>query len=333
MTRLCAILAGATFLGVQPHQQGDAVQSDRQALQGSWVLAGGEELGRVVAPDRIKESRRSTRWTFDGDTLRITEAGESAVARYSLDVEASPKEMDVLPAAEPQPTLLIYELDGDTLRIAFDVSVDGPGRPAGFEAGEDVVVLRLRRESPAERQQAEAGESGTRSAVTLDVAGEEFVQQLLLFESPKEGWDLYDVKIAALAPTIPPPATLRFVVPGEVQALWTPGTRSLGAEFDEPALSDAIGAPVFSLVDDHDVNRLTVAVLDPLLGARLRTRIDATLGVTVVEVSFFTEAGAPLRAWRTALSVHTLPADRASVLGDVAAWWERNRRPWSVPEE
>jgi len=141
------MLLAAAFLASAGAAGDDPIQSERRLLEGVWIFSGGEEFGREVPPDRVKERRKSARWAFEGETVTITEAGKSARGSYRLTVTTSPKHLDVLLAGEEEPASFVYELKGDILRVCFEVAMGAPKRPAGCREGPDTVVLVLKREA------------------------------------------------------------------------------------------------------------------------------------------------------------------------------------------
>jgi uncharacterized protein (TIGR03067 family) len=77
-----------------------------------------------------------------------TKGAPHHVGTYALDPAKRPKELDLVEpngGGETEVTPAIYELEGDSLKVAF--SRDGPRgkRSAGFDA-QDIVVITLKRQ-------------------------------------------------------------------------------------------------------------------------------------------------------------------------------------------
>jgi uncharacterized protein (TIGR03067 family) len=129
-------------------QAADDKKSDKDNLQGTWVLVLLEDGGMKVEPPKGKE----TAFTFKGDKFTTTgDPGEKDVeGTFKLDENKKPKEIDlVVPKVDkPKETETvkgIYQLDGDTLKMATPrASTSGP-RPTSFDSKEVVVTTFKRK--------------------------------------------------------------------------------------------------------------------------------------------------------------------------------------------
>jgi uncharacterized protein (TIGR03067 family) len=93
-----------------------ATAGDQEDIQGTWAL-------ETVTVDGKAMPRVTVLYVFTGETLVVRpEAGKEQKATFTLEITSTPKVLVVqndqhLPDAKPDRTP--YELDGDTLKIAF----------------------------------------------------------------------------------------------------------------------------------------------------------------------------------------------------------------------
>jgi uncharacterized protein (TIGR03067 family) len=118
---------------------------DSDALQGTW-LATAAELGGKPFPDEV---RQSIKLALQGDKYTVTVGKNPDHGTVKLDPSAKPKAMDITGTEGPnkgKKIPAIYELDGDTLKICYDLS--GKGRPAEFKttAGTQLFLVTYKRE-------------------------------------------------------------------------------------------------------------------------------------------------------------------------------------------
>ena len=99
---------------------------DGDAIQGTWLPLAGE-IWRGRFPDA---ELKTFKLMFKDDKCTVTIEKEDRQGTFKLNPAAKPKEMDITGTAD-NPNLAIYELDGDTLRICFDLS--GKSRPTEFK--------------------------------------------------------------------------------------------------------------------------------------------------------------------------------------------------------
>ncbi len=128
-----------------PAPPDDALGGEQQKLEGNWRMVG-IELDGVKQP---AEQVRGFSLRFKGGRFDSNMGGQRQTGTYTIDPSKKPKAMDIVPADGPdkgQTRPLIYELDGDTLRICG--SEVGKGRPAGFPAkdAKGLMLMVLRRE-------------------------------------------------------------------------------------------------------------------------------------------------------------------------------------------
>lgn len=126
---------------------GGADAKDADALQGTWLAATAELAGKPF-PDEV---RKSIKLVIKDDTYTVTVGKQPDRGTVKLNPGAKPKEMDVTGTDGPnkgKTFRAIYELDGDTLRICYDLS--GKGRPTEFKTkeGTQLFLVTYKREKP-----------------------------------------------------------------------------------------------------------------------------------------------------------------------------------------
>jgi uncharacterized protein (TIGR03067 family) len=112
-------------------RSGDAKDGD--TLDGTWLPATAE-LGGKLYPDEV---RKTIKLVVKGDKYTVTVGEAVDQGTVKLNPSAKPKEMDILGTDGPnkgRTIPAIYERDGDTLRICYDLG--GKGRPTEFKTKE-----------------------------------------------------------------------------------------------------------------------------------------------------------------------------------------------------
>lgn len=102
---------------------------DSDAIQGDWLASTAELAGKPF-PDEV---RKSITLKLKGDKYTVTVGKNPDQGAFKLDPSAKPKAMNITGAEGPnkgKTFLAIYELDGDTLKICYDLS--GQSRPTEF---------------------------------------------------------------------------------------------------------------------------------------------------------------------------------------------------------
>ena len=119
---------------------------DTDTIQGTW-LASTAELGGKPFPEEV---RKSIKLTIKDGKYTVTVGKTPDHGTSKLDPSAKPKAMDITGTEGPnkgKTFQAIYELDGDTLKIAT-----GKERPSGFKSkpgsGIAVVVYKRDKVSP-----------------------------------------------------------------------------------------------------------------------------------------------------------------------------------------
>jgi uncharacterized protein (TIGR03067 family) len=131
------ILFGA-FVVAAAVAYGQDSAAEIKALNGVWTPASAE-LGGKPFPDEVLK------------TMKLVMAGEAYTATVGkaidkgtvkLDLTKKPKAMDIVGNDGPNKNktfLAIYELNGDTLRICYDLS--GKARPTEFKTQPDALIF------------------------------------------------------------------------------------------------------------------------------------------------------------------------------------------------
>jgi uncharacterized protein (TIGR03067 family) len=115
---LAALLALLPLGSLEPRGYDGAVaQSD--GLEGTWEAV--DSLGQVL--------------TYRDGRFTISWLGNSKSGAYATDLRRNPRHLDETPDPDgegPRVWRMIYETDGDTLRVAYQSVGPNGERPAGF---------------------------------------------------------------------------------------------------------------------------------------------------------------------------------------------------------
>ena len=133
--------AGLLSIGFVILVAGSVSAADKDKFQGKWKAEKAVRNGEEAPADELTKMRIE----FKGN-LAIPYEGDKAEdeAEYTLDETKKPKTIDIKPKkGEDKMIEGIYEIDGDTLKIAFGRK----SRPAKFESavGSDVMYIVLKR--------------------------------------------------------------------------------------------------------------------------------------------------------------------------------------------
>lgn len=134
------VLALSTVARSAPDKESDA-------LEGTWVPSEAE-LGGQKFPDEI---RKSIKLVIKGDKYTVTVGTQVDKGTVKLDPTAKPKTMDITGVEGPNKGKVfpaIYELNGDTLRLCYELG--GKGRPTEFKSmpGSQQFLVTYKREKP-----------------------------------------------------------------------------------------------------------------------------------------------------------------------------------------
>lgn len=131
-TLFCAIaLAGHVVSGALADDKAD-FEKEVKKFQGDWTFESSETGGQKFPADQLKDLVL----TFDGAKHTVKNgAAVIQAGTQTIDPSKSPKTIDVTLTEGPSRgtvMLGIYELDGDTLKVCFDMT--GKQRPTEFKS-------------------------------------------------------------------------------------------------------------------------------------------------------------------------------------------------------
>jgi len=109
---------------------GDAAKNDSKDIQGNWTPMKAELSGNPVPAALLK----TIRLRLDDGKYEAFVGDDPDRGTYTIDIAASPRAITVTGTEGPNKGKTfpaIYELDGNTLRICYDLS--GVKRPAEFK--------------------------------------------------------------------------------------------------------------------------------------------------------------------------------------------------------
>jgi uncharacterized protein (TIGR03067 family) len=135
-TALC-VIASLTALAADD-------SADIKALQGTWLPVKAELGGKPMSDELLK----TVVLKLNKDNYETTVAGEADNGTWTVDVSTKPKGMTVNGVIGPNAGRTfpcIYEIQGDTLRICYDLS--GARRPTEFktQAGTKLYLVTYNR--------------------------------------------------------------------------------------------------------------------------------------------------------------------------------------------
>ena len=116
-------------------------------IEGTWLPATAELAGKMF-PDEV---RKTIKLVVKDDKYTVTVGKEVDQGTVKLNPTAKPKEMDITGTDGPnkgKTILAIYERDGETLRVCYDLS--GKNRPTEFKTreGTQLFLVAYKREKP-----------------------------------------------------------------------------------------------------------------------------------------------------------------------------------------
>jgi uncharacterized protein (TIGR03067 family) len=134
--RFLVMVSASLVLAADPAKE-DAAKREREKLQGVWVLVAAELDGKKTFP---KEGAKvSMRVEIKGERYALTaEAGKkktSVGGAVKVNPSQKPKAVDFQyeQLGRKAPVEGIYELDGDNLKVCFQI-IEGQPRPKEFSA-------------------------------------------------------------------------------------------------------------------------------------------------------------------------------------------------------
>lgn len=121
----------------------DKAATDKDKLQGTWKIVSGTHGDQPVPA----ETFQGMSITYKGDKMMMKMGDMTLNWGFKLDQTKKPKEIDV--DMDGKIGKGIYELDGDTMKVAH--GEEGDPRPKDFaaKAGSKVSIIVLKREKAA----------------------------------------------------------------------------------------------------------------------------------------------------------------------------------------
>lgn len=116
-----------------------------ELLDGTWVPSAAE-IGGKAFPDEV---RKTIKLVIDADKYTVSVGGAPDKGTVKLNPKGTPKEMDITGTDGPnkgKTFQAIYELDGDTLKVCYDLS--GKARPTEFKTkdGTQLFLVTYKRD-------------------------------------------------------------------------------------------------------------------------------------------------------------------------------------------
>jgi uncharacterized protein (TIGR03067 family) len=142
---LCVALLLAVLFAVP--SPGDDAKEGAKSLDGTWLPSAAELAGKKF-PDEVRES---IKLVIGDGKYTATIGKETDRGTLKPDPSQKPKALDIIGTEGPnkgKTILAIYERDGDTLRICYDLS--GKARPTEFKTkeGTQLFLVTYKREKP-----------------------------------------------------------------------------------------------------------------------------------------------------------------------------------------
>jgi len=132
----CLISCFVTMLPVLfPQLHAELVKREKSNLQGTWVFHSAIQNGSSTGASWPRGDKRIPTWVFSGDFVTWDLTLIDGTSAYGIDLTRTPKQLDLIPdhpdtdrgspfQAKPIYSKLIYSLDGDELKIAWNSQVE-----------------------------------------------------------------------------------------------------------------------------------------------------------------------------------------------------------------
>ncbi len=129
----CSVAASILFVGSAWSQD---TAKETKLLEGTWLPTAAEIGGQPFDEQTLK----AMKLVLAGDAYTVTVGKQLDRGTVKLDLAKKPRAMDILGGEGPnkgKTILAIYELNGDTLKICYDLT--GKARPTEFKTQKGVL--------------------------------------------------------------------------------------------------------------------------------------------------------------------------------------------------
>lgn len=151
-----------------------------------------------------------------------------------------------------------------------------------------------------------------------------------------EGVRVLTLRLTSPTAAVPPEFSLKWKTPAvDVQGIWTPRISLDKATFWVDFTSRAAAyAPVVSLFNNCDFNRLTFACSDAQRSLEISSYIVEEDGTLQNSITFFKERSPALKEYVVEIRIDTRPVPLWQALRDVGEWWAEREayKPAPVPD-
>jgi uncharacterized protein (TIGR03067 family) len=110
----------------------------KDKLKGTWTVVAMERDGKKAPEEEVKGKAL----TFAGDKVTFKRDDDTKTGTFKLDSAQKPPHLDLTPDDGEKLTIkMLYQLDGDTLKLYGDKSEKGD-RPKSYEAAAMIITLK-----------------------------------------------------------------------------------------------------------------------------------------------------------------------------------------------
>jgi uncharacterized protein (TIGR03067 family) len=138
------LLAVAVLGGMAAAEE--KADADLEKLQGAWVLTGLESDGKTIP---AQEGAGTIIFGKDKKLVLKEKGKKDKDGTFKMDASKDPKELDLIGSTDKENGVMqtIYQLDGDTLKLAY--SAEGPKgkRPTSFDSKKAAIMILKRQKS------------------------------------------------------------------------------------------------------------------------------------------------------------------------------------------
>jgi uncharacterized protein (TIGR03067 family) len=145
---LSLLAAGALALPLAADTGKDSKKTDKERLEGTWKVIGGERDGMKLSDEDVKKLDVTV--TIKGDRYSAKANGEDEDGKIKIDPTKKPKTLDFIIESgsdKGKTQLAVYSLEGDKLTICI-AAPGGEKRPTELKtaAGSDTSLYTLERQ-------------------------------------------------------------------------------------------------------------------------------------------------------------------------------------------